>query len=61
MKIGLRIATHLFCARQYPDFTRAPGHTVVASVRSWLMRYREYRETLSDSDAVQDIFLIPAK
>ena len=30
-------------------------------VRSWLMRYREYRETLRDPHAGQDIFLIATK
>lgn len=43
-----------------PGAQRA-GTASASIVRSWLMRYREYRETLSDPHAGQDIFLIAAK
>lgn len=40
---------------------RRAGAASAGIVRSWLMRYREYRETLSDPRAGQDIFLVAAK
>jgi len=40
----------------------APAASPTASVvRSWFLRYREFRQTLRDPDAGQDLFLIAAK
>lgn len=37
------------------------GSATASVVRSWFLRYREFRQTLRDPDAGQDIFLIAAR
>ena len=39
----------------------AAGSATASVVRSWFLRYREFRQTLRDPDAGQDLFLIAAK
>jgi SAM-dependent methyltransferase len=67
-KCGLRVERLLTLSAESAGIYRAseealeaPGSAAARVVRSWLLRYAEYRCSQRDPDAGQDLFLVAAK